>query len=205
MIGKLKGIVDSYGEDWVILDVQGVGYQVYCSTRTLGALPPVGEAATVAIETMVREDMIRLLGFTSDAERDWFRLLVTVQGVGTKVALAILGTLSPGDLANAIAVQDKAMVARAPGVGPKVALRICNELKDKAPAFASIDPTVTAIHADGPGAPVSAPAAEAVSALTNLGYSQVQASAAVSAALKEAGDGADTAVLIRLSLKELAG
>ncbi|NJL07793.1 MAG: Holliday junction branch migration protein RuvA, partial [Methylacidiphilales bacterium] len=134
MIGKLKGVIDSYGEDFVILDVQGVGYQVHCSARTLQALPAPGEAATLAIDTFVREDQIRLFGFAADTEREWFRLLQTVQGVGTKVALAILSTLKPAELASAIALADKAMVARAPGVGPKVAARIVAELKDKAPA-----------------------------------------------------------------------
>ena len=114
MIGKLKGVVDSFGDDWMILDVHGVGYQVYCSSRTLQRLPKAGEAATLAIETMVREDMIRLYGFSNDIEREWFRLLMTVQGVGAKVALAVLGTLPPADLANAIALRDKAAVARTP-------------------------------------------------------------------------------------------
>ena len=142
MIGKLKGVIDSYGDDFIILDVHGVGYVVQCSSRTLQNLPPVGEAAALAIETQVREDAIRLFGFSSDAERDWFRLLQSVQGVGAKVALAILGVLPGGDLATAIATQDKAMVSRAPGVGPKLAARIVAELKDKAPAFAEIDPNV---------------------------------------------------------------
>src|SRR6266540_6422620 len=128
MIGKLTGIVDSYGTDWLILDVHGVGYQVHCSARTLQALPAKGEAATLSIETHVREDQIRLFGFQSDVEREWFRLLQTVQGVGTKVALSILSTLKPADLASAIAMRDKAMVARSPGVGPKVAERIVTEL-----------------------------------------------------------------------------
>src|SRR6185369_17965461 len=127
MIGKLKGVIDSYGEDFIILDVHGVGYQVHCSARTLQALPAAGEAATLSIETHVREDAIRLFGFESDVEREWFRLLQTVQGVGAKVALAVLGTLRPADLANAIALRDKAAVARTPGVGPKVAERIVSE------------------------------------------------------------------------------
>src|SRR6266545_6511553 len=121
MIGKLKGVIDSYGEDFIVLDVHGVGYLVHCSSRTLQALPAAGEAVTLAIETHVREDQIRLFGFLSDAEREWFRLLQTVQGVGAKVALSVLGTLKPVDLASAIAMRDKAMVARAPGVGSKVA------------------------------------------------------------------------------------
>src|ERR1700761_4525705 len=135
MIGKLKGVIDSYGEDFIILDVHGVGYQVNCSARTLQSLPAPGEAATLSIETYVREDQIRLFGFTTDLEREWFRLLQTVQGVGTKVALAILSTLKASDLATAIALGDKAAIARSPGVGPKVAQRIASELKDRAPAF----------------------------------------------------------------------
>ena len=122
MIGKLRGTVDAYGEDWVIVDVGGIGYQVYCSARTLQALPRPGEAATLSIETYVREDMIRLYGFANELEREWFRLLQTVQGVGAKVALAVLGTLKPGELATAIALQDRATLARAPGVGRKVAV-----------------------------------------------------------------------------------
>src|SRR3954469_6664501 len=140
MIGKLKGLIDSYGEDYVILDVGGVGYQVHCSSRTLQALPKAGEAAVLSIETYVREDQIRLYGFRTDLEREWFRLLQTVQGVGAKVALSVLATLKPAELATAIAMRDKAMVARTPGVGPKVAERIVTELKDKAPAYADLDP-----------------------------------------------------------------
>src|SRR3954463_7400836 len=142
MIGKLKGIIDSYGEDYVILDVGGVGYLVHCSVRTLQELPGTGQPATLSIETHVREDQIRLFGFLTDVEREWFRLLQTVQGVGAKVALSVLCTLKPGDLASAIALRDKAMVARTRGVGPKVAERIVTELKDKAPHFADVDPAV---------------------------------------------------------------
>src|SRR3954469_1760064 len=133
MIGKLKGIIDSYGEDSIILDVNGVGYLVHCSARTLQELPGVGEPAVLAIETYVREDQIKLFGFMSDTEREWFRLLQTVQGVGAKVALSVLGTLRPSELGTAVAMRDKATVARTPGVGPKVAERIVTELKDKAP------------------------------------------------------------------------
>ena len=147
MIGKLKGLIDSYGEDYVILDVGGVGYQVHCSARTLQALPAPREAATMSIETYVREDQIKLFGFTSDIEREWFRLLQTVQGVGAKVAMSVLGTLKPSELASAVAMRDKAMVARTPGVGPKVAERIVTELKDKAPAFTNIDPAL--VHLSG--------------------------------------------------------
>ena len=142
MIGKLRGIVDCYGEDNIVLDVNGVGYLVHCSARTLQALPAQGEAVTLSIETHVREDQIRLFGFLTDVEREWFRLLQTVQGVGAKVALAVLGTLKPAELASAIAMRDKATVARTPGVGPKVAERIVTELKDKAPAYADLDPAV---------------------------------------------------------------
>lgn len=204
MIGKLKGTIDSYGEDYVILDVHGVGYQVHCSARTLQVLPPQGEAVTLAIETHVREDQIRLFGFTSDHEREWFRLLQTVQGVGVKVALAILGTLKPSDLADAIALRDRAAVSRAPGVGAKVAERIVTELKDKVPAFSNIDPAVIALSDAVDDSRAPRPVLDAVSALINLGYAQPQASAAIAAAARQAGEGADTAKLIRFGLKELA-
>jgi Holliday junction DNA helicase RuvA len=203
MIGKLRGIVDSYGDDWAIVDVGGVGYQVYCSVRTLQSLPPVGEPATLSIETYVREDAIRLYGFSSDLEREWFRLLMTVQSVGTRVALAILGIFKPGDLATAIALQDKTALSRAPGVGKKVAERIVSELKDKAPAYSSADPKVIHLQADLAEHRAPRPMADAVSALVNLGYAQVQASAAIAAASRNAGDGADAEALIRLGLKEL--
>src|SRR5256884_9590008 len=142
MIGKLKGIIDSYGEDFIVLDVNGVGYLVQCSARTLQELPGVGQPATLAIETYVREDQIKLFGFLTDVEREWFRLLQTVQGAGAKVALSVLGTLKPAELASAIAMRDKAMVARTPGVGSKVAQPIVTELKDTAPAYTDVDPAV---------------------------------------------------------------
>ena len=204
MIGKLKGLIDSYAEDFVILDVGGVGYQVHCSARTLQALPSPGEAATLSIETYVREDQIKLFGFRSDVEREWFRLLQTVQGVGAKVALAVLGTLPPADLANTIALRDKAAVARTPGVGPKVAERIVTELKDKAPAFADVDPGVIRLSGAIEDSRAPQPIADAISALINLGYGQPQAAAAIAAASRAAGDKAETAQLIRLGLKELA-
>ena len=204
MIGKLKGTIDSYGEDYVILDVQGVGYEVHCSSRTLQALPMAGEAATLSIETLVREDMIRLYGFRSDSEREWFRLLQTVQGVGAKVALAVLGTLPPAELANAIALRDKAQVARTPGVGPKVAERIVTELKDKAPLLADVDPMAARLSGEIESRRASGPVADAVSALVNLGYAQPQAASAVASAMREAGEGATTQALIKLGLKELA-
>ncbi len=204
MIGKLKGIIDSYGEDYVILDVQGVGYQVHCSTRTLQSLPAMGEAATLSIETHVREDQIRLFGFSSDIEREWFRLLQTVQGVGAKVALSVLSTLRPSELANAIALRDKAAISRTPGVGAKVAERIVTELKDKAPAFADVDPALVRLSGAVDEDRAPQPIRDAVSALVNLGYGQPQAAAAIATAAREAGEGADTARLIRLGLKELA-
>lgn len=204
MIGKLKGLIDSYGEDFVILDVNGVGYVVQCSSRTLQKLPQAGEAASLAIETQVREDAIRLFGFTSDSERDWFRLLQSVQGVGAKVALAILGILSPAELGTAIGTQDKAAVSRAPGVGPKLAARIVAELKDKAPALSAVDPVVAKLAGadEAKGAPK--PVQDAISALVNLGYGRPQAVAAVAAALKALGESAETSALIRRGLKELA-
>jgi Holliday junction DNA helicase RuvA len=204
MIGKLKGIIDSYGEDYVIVDVHGVGYQVHCSSRTLQSLPAVGEPAILSIETHVREDQIRLFGFVSDLDREWFRLLQTVQGVGVKVALAVLGTLKPSELANAIALRDRAAIARTPGVGAKVAERIVTELKDKTPALTDIDPAVVRLSEAVDENRAPQPLRDAVSALVNLGYGQPQAAAAIAAAAREAGEGADTAKLIRFGLKELA-
>jgi Holliday junction DNA helicase RuvA len=204
MIGKLKGIVDSYGADYVILDVGGVGYQVHCAGRTLQALPSPGEAATLSIETHVREDQIKLFGFLTEMDREWFGLLQTVQGVGAKVALSVLGTLKTSELASAIAMRDKAAVARTPGVGPKVAERIVTELKDKAPEFAALDPAVAKLSGALEERRVPKPVIDAVSALVNLGYGQPQAAAAIAAATRNAGEGADTAVLIRQGLKELA-
>jgi holliday junction DNA helicase RuvA len=204
MIGKLRGVIDSYGEDFVVVDVGGVGYVVHCSSRTLQHLPSVGEAATLSIETQVREDLIRLYGFRSDQEREWFRLLQTVQGVGAKVALGILSVLEPGALATAIATGDKASVSRGPGVGPKLAARIVAELKDKAPAFAGIDPAVIRLSDALDDRKAPQPASDAVSALVNLGYAQAQASAAIAAALRQAGEAAEAKTLIRLGLRELA-
>ncbi len=204
MIGKLKGLIDSFGDDYVILDVSGVGYQVHCASRTLQALPAAGQAAVLSIETYVREDQIKLFGFSTDVEREWFRLLQTVQGVGTKVALAVLGTLKPADLASAIAMRDKAMVARTPGVGPKVAERIVTELKDKAPAYTDIDPALVRLSGALEEKRAPRPVADAVSALVNLGYGEPQAAAAIAAAARSAGEGAEVKTLIRLGLKELA-
>lgn len=208
MIGKLKGIVDSYGPDWIIVDVHGVGYLVHCSSHTLAQLPGAGEATVIAIETYVREQEIRLFGFSTDVEREWFRLLLTVQGVGTRVALAVLSTLRPSELAAAIATQDKAMIARTPGVGPRVGQRICTELKDKVPAISGVagDP-ISEIFGDTGVETVGTPESDAVSALINLGYSQAQAMAAVAVAVREVDEdkAADAASLIRRGLRELAG
>lgn len=205
MIGKLKGTLDEIGEDHCVVDVHGVGYVAHCSARTLAALPSPGEAVVLHIETYVREDVIRLYGFGTALEREWFRLLLeNVQGVGAKVAQAILSTLSPADLANAIALKDIAMVSRAPGVGKKVAERIVIELKAKAPAFAGPGAANIALKQELGEGVAAAPVADAVSALVNLGYSRDVAANAVAAAMKSAGDGADSAKLIRLGLKELA-
>jgi len=204
MIGKLKGLIESYSEDSVIVDVSGVGYEVHCSARTLQELPGIGQPATLSIETHVREDQIRLFGFVSEIEREWFRLLQTVQGVGTKVALAVLGTLKPSELASAIAMRDKAMVARAPGVGPKVAERIVTELKDKAPAYTNVDPALVRLTGALDDKRAPGPVTDAVSALVNLGYAQAQAAVAIAAAARSAGEGAEATTLIRLGLRELA-
>jgi Holliday junction DNA helicase RuvA len=196
--------VDAVGEGHAIIDVGGVGYEVQASARTLRTLQ-AGQPVILAIETHVREDAIRLYGFTSEVERSWFRLLQTIQGVGAKVALAVLGTLAPQDLANAIALQNWAAVEQSPGVGKKLAQRIVAELKDKAPALSVAGLNVPASgRKGGPASTESNAAAEAVSALTNLGYQPGQASQAVAAAMAELGDAADTAKLIRRGLKELA-
>lgn len=204
MIGKLTGVVDSVGADWAIIDVGGVGYVVSCSSRTLSRLPKAGEITRLSIETHVREDRIQLFGFMTDLEREWFRLLNTVQGVGTKVALGVLSTLDASDLATAIALQDKAAIARAPGVGPKVAMRITAELKEKAPLFADVDPGVARIAGQVAEGRAPQPVRDAVSALVNLGYAAPQAGAAVAGAKQALGEGATTEQLIRAGLKELA-
>ena len=203
MIGKLKGVVDSVDEEALILDVNGVGYLVSASARTLRALPAAGKPAELLIETHVREDAIKLYGFLTTSERDWFRLLQSVQGVGAKIALGILGALSAEALSAAVARQDKAMMARAPGVGPKLAARLVLELKDKAPALAAAD----FAHAEAgfERAPKLAKAAEdAVLALVGLGYAQPQAAAAVARISAQLGPQAETAALVRAGLKELA-
>jgi Holliday junction DNA helicase RuvA len=202
MIGKLKGIVDEVGEEELVLDVGGVGYLVAASARTLRALPAVGQAAALFIETHVREDAIRLYGFLTASERDWFRLLQSVQGVGAKVALGVLGTLSGDALAAAIAHQDKAAMALAPGVGPKLAARIVHELKDKAPAYGVAD-LGGAIAGDA-GGKLPRAAEDATLALVGLGYGRPQASLAVAKGLATLGAEAPSAALIKAGLKELA-
>lgn len=204
MIGKLKGTIEEIGEDYLLVDVHGVCYVAFCSGRTLGKVGAVGEAIVLFIETYVREDQLKLFGFLSVLEREWFRLLQIVQGVGSKVALAILSTLTPSELANAIALQDKTTISRAPGVGPKVAIRILTELKNKAPAFAGEASVNIGLKQELGEGVAPAPVSDAVSALTNLGYSRDQAANAIAAVLKNGGEGADSAKLIRLGLKELA-
>ena len=197
MIGKLTGVVDTITEDTVILDVNGVGYLVQCPASTLSRLT-VGAHASLMIEMKVSDDAIKLYGFASAEEREWFRLLQTVQSVGGKVALAVLSTLSPRDLQRALALGDKAMIGRAPGVGPKLALRITTELKDKAPAMmAGSD---TALHVAVPRGPEG----EAVSALVHLGYSDVRAAEAVARAVQALGEHTETSALIREALKGMA-
>lgn len=208
MIAKLTGVLDSTGEDWCVIDVNGVGYLVFCSSRTLNHLSAMGENVSLLIDTHVREDHIHLFGFVSELERDWFRLLQTVQGVGAKVALAILSVAGPDELTQSIAAQDKTTVSRASGVGPKVATRIVNELKDKVAKFA-FAPVKPGAKSDGAAPAVvvgegSGDIHDAVSALVHLGYKQADAWVAVNTAARELGEEADVKKLIRLGLKELS-
>lgn len=205
MIAKLTGTIDQIGTDHLVMDVGGIGYLVWASSRTLGAIGGKGDGATIHTEMQVSENDIRLMGFASAAERDWFRLLTSVQGVGGKVALAILSALETGELQTAVATGDKAMVARANGVGPKLALRIVNELKDKVGAIAG-DP-VLAAASGGSGAvhQAGSHSADAVSALLNLGFKPADASRAVAEADAELDDGATLDALVRLALKKAAG
>lgn len=197
MIAHLNGHLAATGSDHAVIDVNGVGYLVGASAKTLAALGSLGEFVTVHTEMLVSEDSIRLMGFASAEERDWFRLLTGVQGVGAKVALAILSILSPAEVQTAVARADAAMIARANGVGPKLAQRIVNELKDKAGGIAL-----------GGGAGVAVPASgaanDAVSALMNLGFKPAEASAAVNAANDELGPGAGLDALVRLALRKAA-
>jgi Holliday junction DNA helicase RuvA len=203
MIAKLAGLLDQIMPDGAVIDVGGVGYLVFCSTRTIGQLPAPGAAARLLVETHVREDHIHLYGFIDAVERDWFRLLTTVQGVGARLALALLSALSPDQLALAILSQDKATLARADGVGPRLAARIANELRDKVGGLATAAPaTVTASPATT-GKEAGA-AADAVSALVNLGYRRAEAFGAVAAAARKLGEAAALDALIRAGLQELA-
>ncbi len=199
MIAKLTGILDDFGADWAVIDVAGVGYLVHCSARTLVTLGVRGDRATVFTDLQVSENDLRLIGFASAAEREWFRLLTGVQGVGSKVALAILSALTIEELQRACAGGDAAMVARAQGVGPKLAARIVNELKDKAGTLPS-GPGAAAI-----AAPPGSASADAVSALQNLGFKPQVASAAVAHAVDELGDGAGLNELVRVALRRAAG
>ena len=206
MIAKLSGRLDATGEDWAVVDVGGVGYLVHCSSRTLAMLGEVGAnnggACTVHTQLQVSENDMRLLGFAESAERDWFRLLTGVQGVGSKVALAILSALSTGELRDACGKCDAAMVARAQGVGPKLAGRIVNELKDKAGAMPGGSGGVAVGVA---AAPAGSKGADAASALENLGFKPAVAAQAVARALEELGEGASEGDLIRVALKKAAG
>ena len=197
MIAHLKGRLDSTGIDHAVIDVGGIGYLVGASARTLAAIGPIGEAATLFTEMLVSEESIRLVGFAQAAERDWFRLLTGVQGVGARVALAILSALEPAELSRAVMAQDKATVARANGVGPKLAERIVRELKDKVGGVAiglGAAAQVVAVRAG----------ADAVSALLNLGFRPGEATGAVAAAEEELGAGASLDALVRLALKKAA-
>ncbi len=203
MIGKLTGQVDSVGEDWALIDVAGVGYHVFCSRRSLERLPPGSGPVALLVETHVREDHIHLYGFIDQAERDWFRLLCTVQGVGARMALAILSVLSPQDLIQAIAAQDKAQLTRAGGVGPKLASRILVELKDKAGNLV-LGPAAAAVPPNGTGGGLGRAAEDAVSALVNLGYGRSESFGAVVQASRALGDRAPLEALITAGLKELS-
>jgi Holliday junction DNA helicase RuvA len=203
LIGKLTGILDEADSDHLTIDVGGVGYVVHCGTRTLSQMPASGGRVSLFIETQMSQEQIKLFGFASLEERNWFRLLQSVQGVGAKVALAILSTLPVSELSRAIALGDKTAVARAPGVGPKLAQRIVLELKDKVPAITGAEIIALPVAGRGGARPVGAPA-EAVSALINLGYGMSEAQSAVAAALAAHGDEAKVEALIRTGLKEMA-
>jgi len=196
MIASLTGTLAATSADWAVIDVGGVGYRVLASTRTLTALGPIGGAVTLHTEMQVREDAISLIGFTSADERDWFGILLAIQGVGAKVALAVLSVLPPAELARAIAAKDAAMVAQANGVGPKLAARIVNELKDRVPEFGPA-PAIIA-------APRGSPQADALSALANLGFRPVEAARAVNEASQELGGDAPTDALIAAALRRSA-
>ncbi len=199
MIARLRGRLDTIGDDHAVIDVGGVGYQVVCSANTLAALPGAGEAADLHVETQLRAESITLYGFKDPAERAWFRLLQTVQGVGARVALAVLSILTPEQLARALAAQDRAALTRASGVGPRLAGRIMGELRDRL-----VDLPLPAAATAIPGPPGGA-AADAVSALINLGYGRSEAHAAIAKAAATLGEQAAVDALIRTGLQELAG
>jgi len=202
MIGKLRGIVDSVDLDQAVIDVGGVGYVVSASARTMRELA-VGQTATLLVETLVREDAISLFGFADRAERDWFRLLTTVQGVGARVALSILSTLAPDEIGRAIAAQDRATLSRPSGVGPKLAARLATELKDKAAALGVVPAAAVAAAPNAP-AGTGGVTEDAVSALVNLGYKRVEAFGAVARTAQRLGESASLDALIRGALQELA-
>lgn len=201
MIGKLSGIIDSFGQNYLILDVAGVGYLVHASARTLGSIGQKGDAASLLIDTHVREDAINLYGFSSASEQQWFRLLTSVQGVGAKAAMSILAACPPERLGIAIAAEDKTALTQADGVGPKLAARILTELKDKAGNI-DLAPVKGVKIVSGEGKSQGAEA-DAVSALINLGYARADAYTAVMQAKSKANDN-DLQTLIRLALKELS-
>ena len=204
MIASLKGTLESIGEDWAVIDVAGVGYLAFCSTRTLANMPARGAPLHLLIETHVREDHIHLYGFAEAAERDWFRLLTTVQGVGARMAMAILSVLSPAQLVQAIAAQDKAALTRANGVGPKLAGRIVSELKEKAGRIVLGEVAHAAASLEEGAAPAQPVPEDAVSALVNLGYGRGEAFGAVAQASRQLGDSAPIEAVIRAGLRELA-
>jgi Holliday junction DNA helicase RuvA len=201
VIARLRGTLDTLDEGHAVIDVGGVGYLVACPTRTLAALPRPGEAVDLLIETQVRDDSITLYGFRSGAERGWFRLLQTVQGVGARVALAILSVLGPDELARAVAAQDKAALASASGVGPRLAGRIASELRDR---LTELPGPVGAPSLGPPVVAFGGPADDAVSALVNLGYGRSEAHAAVAKAAAALGTAAPLDALVRTCLQELA-
>ena len=204
MIARLAGIVDWVGPEGAVIDVGGVGYLAFCSTRTIALLPPPGGAARLLVETHVREDHIHLYGFIDDAERDWFRLLTTVQGVGARLALAILSAVTPEALLRAIIAQDRAVLAQADGVGPRLAARIVNELRDKAGGMALAGPAPAAAIRGAPPPAADGAIADAISALENLKIGRAEAYGAVTAAARRLGESAAVEALITAGLQELA-
>jgi Holliday junction DNA helicase RuvA len=198
VIAKLTGLFDSSGRDWLVIDVSGVGYMVYVSGRTLSNLPLEGQKFSLLIETIIRNEQPQLCGFLDEIDRKWFRLLIGVQGVGAKVALAILSALSPEEIGNAILFQDKTLISRAEGVGPKLATRIVSELKDKTIGMDNLQAFQNVTNASAQSS-----IQEAISVLINLGYARHEAAKAVALIAAELGEQTDTETLIRHSLKNL--